>query len=427
MNDAKHLFCLEDIPKDINDLATLIDNIFRINETNYVNITDQLKVMIENGYMSLENLLEILGHTCKLNIYRKGFKEMIYDILQKLNIDINNPRNYIHNLYMEEQDPDELISIIYADDVDTFVNASDSFDIEDTNDGKRIIDVTARFGAVKIFKYLYQQKVLITPSTVKNAFIGNNFEIIHMCEHAAKITQECMDKCIKYHHIDTVIYLAENYDLKVQFKDCAKFHNLSIILNELVKTGDINYVDINGDNAILQLCRKGYDKVVQFFIEKGINVNHESKKGESAAYFATFYNQPSVLRLLARNGVSIDKLFYLGSPLFFHACLSGSMGIIKVFDEYIPADFYTSFDSENSCALIKAIQSGNFETIKYVIEKGADIKNVYLQNPDELKDALQKSLVLPEIVKLLIDKGIDFDIMKLAHEDLNFNQMFSDS
>jgi len=99
-----------------------------------------------------------------------------------------------------------------------------------------------------------------------------------------------------------------------------KFHNMNF---KTFKT----YSD---EELWFESSRKGYIKTVQHFIDKGIDVNLQSKYGSTALIIASFYGKNDVVKLLLQHP-NIDVNLqdsYRNSPLIY-ASFRGDVEIVK--------------------------------------------------------------------------------------------------
>lgn len=75
----------------------------------------------------------------------------------------------------------------------------------------------------------------------------------------------------------------------------------------LIEAGaDVNAQDIAGNTALMGVCFKGFNDIVQFLIEKGADVNLKNKVGGTALSFAATFNQNTVVKTLLANGAETN-------------------------------------------------------------------------------------------------------------------------
>ena len=137
-----------------------------------------------------------------------------------------------------------------------------------------LIEYSAFFGSIQIFKYLYLNGCNLTPSLWIYSIHGNDPEIISILEEN-KITPqdetfiECYNESIKCHHIDVTEYILKNFlenksdDDLIQISKSIKYYNFLYFPNEL-----------NSVYTFQQLCRYDYFNLVKYLLDKKeIDVN----------------------------------------------------------------------------------------------------------------------------------------------------------
>ena len=144
-----------------------------------------------------------------------------------------------------------------------------------------LIEYSAFFGSIQIFKYLYKNKVELTPSLWIYGIHGSDPEILHIFgdKHILPnndIYSECILQSIKCFHNNTANYIKENYidENKMDFSKLVKFkrsiystsfqyHNFAFFPDE-----------INQNIFFFFACQFDYLNIVKYFVEtRKINVN----------------------------------------------------------------------------------------------------------------------------------------------------------
>ncbi|KAK8888553.1 hypothetical protein M9Y10_033284 [Tritrichomonas musculus] len=135
-----------------------------------------------------------------------------------------------------------------------------------------LIEYSAFFGSIQIFKYLFLNKADVSPSLWLFAIHGNNPEMIHFFEKN-KIAppkdkyDECFIEAVKCHHNDVANYIAN--DLLNDFKS-------SLYLRKILKYFNFSFIqkkDIDVPNFII-LCKYDYYSLVKILLDtKWIDIN----------------------------------------------------------------------------------------------------------------------------------------------------------
>ncbi|KAK8880690.1 hypothetical protein M9Y10_003375 [Tritrichomonas musculus] len=142
---------------------------------------------------------------------------------------------------------------------------TNSFLIE--NNSMTLIEYSAFFGSIKIFKYLVMNKVRMTPSLWFFAIHSRNADMIHLLE-SYKIKPpfsnytKCFIEAIKCHHNEIAEYFEQN------FSDYFQCDQESIISNVLI-SHNYAYLPINFSESyeFFYLCSNNYYKIVDLFLK----------------------------------------------------------------------------------------------------------------------------------------------------------------
>lgn len=150
-----------------------------------------------------------------------------------------------------------------------------------------IIEYSAFYGSIKIFKYLYLNKVELTPSLWNYAIHGNYSELIHLLEEIQlkpinNSFNQCFYESIKCHHNELAEYLRSNFLNDTEFVfDIQKvfdYYNYELIDD-----------DINNDfETLLMLCKNDYYEIVKFLLEKNKNFDVNTKTVSKTFCFIKF-------------------------------------------------------------------------------------------------------------------------------------------
>ncbi|OHS93233.1 hypothetical protein TRFO_40469 [Tritrichomonas foetus] len=128
---------------------------------------------------------------------------------------------------------DEIAHIIRNDDLDAFLSyrAQNNLNLNaklwssflennhDMNPIDRIslLEYSMSFRSVKIFKFLWQNKVMYDKISLRYGIIGGNHEILNIIEEDTIYNPFLLfyEEAIKYHHIDIVNYLFDFYSINM--------------------------------------------------------------------------------------------------------------------------------------------------------------------------------------------------------------------
>jgi ankyrin repeat protein len=142
-------------------------------------------------------------------------------------------------------------------------------------------------------------------------------------------------------------------------------------------------------------------------VEKGANVNAKGKNGYTPLYFAVRSSNAELVKYLVEKGADIDARNnqYI-TPLIIAIVMPSSTSDIA---KYLIDKYLLEKGDEKDDILRLAVRNSNFEVVKYIVEKGANV------NSKDSKDYFGNTLLHLasgsasnlEMVKYLVEKGAD--------------------
>ena len=218
--------------------------------------------------------------------YIKFFLPDIKKFLNNEQIKLNeiDETNFEENRKIGEND-NYICKLIRNDLIDEFINYVNSKNIQlsttiensiyETNPllnkkNPTLIEYSAFFGSIQIFKYLLLNKVEITESLLIYSIHGCNSELIHLLEENLNqisnyLYSKSISESIKCHHNDLADYFINNNQ-----------NNNEIVLYDGIKYYNYFYlpVDLGSLESFYFFCKYNYFKIVEFIIkENDIDIN----------------------------------------------------------------------------------------------------------------------------------------------------------
>lgn len=191
-----------------------------------------LKAIIDFSFLSEEIFVTFLP---EIEEYDEEFARVRGDYLFNKKDQRSNLFKYYESVKNNKEDhkkyrnlnyhPSSLHKCIREDDFDTFQNyiSRNNIDINykfdysyydrvrTIDDTPSLIQVAAIYGSIKIFKYLFNMDTIIFNSNLLSyAYIGRNFEIIHLCEKKCS-SKDVYFQSIILHDRELLTYFIENY------------------------------------------------------------------------------------------------------------------------------------------------------------------------------------------------------------------------
>ena len=155
------------------------------------------------------------------------------------------------------------------------------------------------------------------------------------------------------------------------FAKAAKFDNVSEVKYLLTKGVSPNTVDANGNPMLILAIRDKSNNVIDLLLnDKKMDVDLSNKSGETPLMIASIEgNLPLVQTLVLKNKAMVDHIGW--TPLHY-ACAKGHLEVAQ----FLIANgaIVDSSSLGNTTPLMMAVQSGNEQLVKLLLDKGADIQ-----------------------------------------------------
>jgi ankyrin repeat protein len=164
---------------------------------------------------------------------------------------------------------------------------------------------------------------------------------------------------------------AQTPDQIADFAKAAKFDNVSEVNLFLKKGLNPNTVDANGNPMLILAIRDKSNNVIDALLnDKRIDVDLSNKSGETPLMMASIDgNLPLVKTLVLGHKAQLDHIGW--TPLHY-ACAKGHLEVAQ----FLVANgaIVDSLSVGNTTPLMMAVQSGNEQLVKFLLDKGADLQ-----------------------------------------------------
>jgi len=127
-------------------------------------------------------------------------------------------------------------------------------------------------------------------------------------------------------------------------------------------------------------------------------------EGFTPLHMAAFLGKSDIARHLLAEGADVNPKHNAGTTPIELAAAAGRLDMVKLLFKH-DADL---MDKSGRCALASAVDGGNLEVLKFMLENGANVNGLYKNGQTALHHAAKQAR--PEFVKLLLEYGADVTI-----------------
>lgn len=153
--------------------------------------------------------------------------------------------------------------------------------------------------------------------------------------------------------------------------------------------------------------KKNDAKIVEAFLEEGVDIHAVDKQGDSALHIAVSNGCTEVVALLLARGANANTVDRFGRTLLRLAVMSGNSKIIALIIS-AGANVNLSFEGGGETALHVAVREGQAEIAIALINAGADVNASYVNGMTPLKEAALRNYI--DIVRALCDAGAEVNL-----------------
>lgn len=229
-------------------------------------------------------------------------------------------------------------------------------------------------------------KYMIEKGVYYNITAFDNTSIAHLA--VVEDQNDFLDYILKKDS-SLVNMLSGNHDLPITL---AIQHNRISCFNTLLKhNANLQCIDTETGETLLHYAARYSTECLKMLIDKGLDINANSKNGTPLCVAACYNNSENFYYLLEK-GATIDKY------TFIFACRGGNYDIFKL----VADKGYEAFDELLLDAAVHSV-----DIVKYLLDKKCSVKVVDGTNNTPLLIASLNNKL--DIVKVLVEAGSDID------------------
>ncbi|KAJ3642022.1 hypothetical protein Zmor_028486 [Zophobas morio] len=353
-----------------------------------------IKLLIEKGIdvnVQDGNGKTALQLACKNGVYENA--KMLLNSGASINIVDKDKMNALHYASKSWKDNRDVIKLLIEKGID--VNVQDG-------NGKTALQLACKNGV-----YENAKKLLSSGASI-NIVDKDKMNALHYASQSWKdnrdviklLIEKGIDVNVQDGNGKTALLFACRYGV---------YENAEVLLNS---GASINMVDKDKMNALHYALRsrKHNPNVVKLLIEKGIDVNVQDGNGKTALLLAGENGVYETAEMLLNSGASLNIVDNDKMNALHYASQSwkDNRDVIKLMIEK-GIDVNVQ-DGNGKTALQLACKNGDYGIAKKLLNSGASINNVDKDKMNALHYASESSKDNRDVIKLLIEKGIDVNV-----------------
>ena len=315
---------LDDLPPEHQDLLELSEMLWEANDTNTTRILELAVNLVQNNQLTIFNVLAMIDYICSKRIKQLNFYENLYSgVIAALNYQIKTKLRF-ESKYLQallvlrrkinfyapsefENSTEQEILDIYPqgtlshiifwdkfDDLQTMITNTVDFNNQMMINKESLLDFSSRCGAINCFKFFVNSGCKITKKTFKNSFIGNCYEIIHICERSVEITDWCIRLAVNNHHNEVVEYLVEKYGMTFTWMSPLNSFNFKCFYEKLIGATNIDEIDATGHSALMAATTCEFASICNLLLDMNANIELPDYNGNTALFLAMMNNHPHI-------------------------------------------------------------------------------------------------------------------------------------
>lgn len=230
-----------------------------------------------------------------------------------------------------------------------------------------------------------------------------------LVKNGIEYSEDGFVKCAGDGDIENVkLFIAEGMEINAKNKygetplmAAAVSSHTNIVKILLEKGAEPNTKDNDGSTALILSAMWDSPEIIKLIVAQGADVNVSNNFGKTALMLAAEYGQTENVNDLLRGNAKVNVIDNHGNtPLWFALGAEGNIQAVKLLVEN-GANVKTK-NKDQSVPMVRAVRATP-ETVKYLIDKGAEINSV--NNFGESVLGYAKEAGNPEIIKILKEAG----------------------
>lgn len=273
-----------------------------------------------------------------------------------------------------------------------------------------VLILASRYGRYELFKSIFKDE------------LRDKYKLNDMFIEASKNGNTDIVEFLLEKNID-INYQSPYYADRTALMLSSLVGHKDIVKLLIQKGADLNITDSQGHNALFFAALDGREDIVTLLIKKGTNVHQKYADWQNILLLATYSGLSDVAEALinknvdtnTQTGYSTGKDYYYRNWIYNVG--ENKMSLLQAAIEYGSSKLVRLILSKNpninvnqegeykNTPILYAAESGQLDTVKYLLAKGADIKSVDESGNNILMKASASGNI--HLISYLIEKGFD--------------------
>ncbi len=198
----------------------------------------------------------------------------------------------------------------------------------------------------------------------------------------------------------------------------AKDGDLERVKSLIAQGADVNAQDEKGWTPLHAAAGNGHEAVVEILIEQGADIKARNNKGSTPLHAAAWPGHKAVVKVLLEHNATVNAQDKKGATPLYHAAWEGHKDVVEILLEQ-GADVNMNRVGESWTPLLHATMAGHAPVVKALLENGAKVDVGDDSGVTPLCYAIQDKN--EESVRMLIEAGAD--VNKLVYKKLELTAL----
>ena len=194
--------------------------------------------------------------------------------------------------------------------------------------------------------------------------------------------------------------IVHSQDLEEKLIQAVENQDIDVTRSLLDRGANLETKDHKNNFLFHLAARKGFEEIVELFIQKGVDINLKNKYGETILHYSIGFGHKELTKYLISKGAVIQSES-LGQVAY--------QGWVDIADYIISAGVGVDEKKYDETPLFNAVRNRKVEMANFLINKGANVNALSQKGESPLSEAVYYGH--SELFDLLISNGAKIDVI----------------